>query len=295
MTSYLGILFYLIIFNLFFSLIRYFGKFQNFNVALYSLVLAIITFIIGYYNSKNFKVTHIKIPVENIKKEMKIAHLSDIHLGIFRDKEYLRRIINKVNEEKCDLVIINGDFIDNDVELKDENIKLLKEFKARVLYTDGNHEHYINHGKLIESLNQNSIEIMNNRVINIDDIQIVGFSYMNADDETVDMHRIVGGNIKDTIKEIEIDKDKFSIFVHHSPVGVKYVKEKGFDLMLSGHTHGAQFYPLSFFTKYFYPYFKGLYKIDDFMIYVSQGLGTFVTNIRLGSFNEINIINLYKE
>ncbi|MFJ5428060.1 hypothetical protein ACIPUP_02710 [Pectobacterium actinidiae] len=46
--------------------------------------------------------------------------------------------------------------------------------------------------------------------------------------------------IKSTLDRLDVDHYKTSIFIHHSPMGIEYITEKGADLVLSGHTHAGQ-------------------------------------------------------
>ena len=78
----------------------------------------------------------------------------------------------------------------------------------------------------------------------------------------------------------------------HNPVGVEYINQQRVDLVLSGHTHAGQVFPATFIAKFVFPYNKGLHKYKNTYIYVSQGAGTFILPMRLGTFNEITLIRL---
>jgi len=80
--------------------------------------------------------------------------------------------------------------------------------------------------------------------------------------------------------------------MHHSPVGLDYVKEMGIDLMLAGHTHAGQMFPATVIAPLLFPLNKGLRTEGDTHYFVSQGAGTFGPRLRLGSESEINLITL---
>jgi hypothetical protein len=62
--------------------------------------------------------------------------------------------------------------------------------------------------------------------------------------------------------------------------------------MLSGHTHAGQVFPGTLLAPLFFPLSKGLHLRDGTYFFVSQGAGTYVMRMRLGSSNEINLIRL---
>jgi len=67
---------------------------------------------------------------------------------------------------------------------------------------------------------------------------------MKADDEAFDMHSSADvSTIKDVLLSVDIDKDKSSVLLHHSPDGIRYANAKGIDLYLTGHTHAGQMFP----------------------------------------------------
>jgi predicted MPP superfamily phosphohydrolase len=67
---------------------------------------------------------------------------------------------------------------------------------------------------------------------------------------------------------------------------------KNVDLLLAGHTHAGQFFPFNLFAKLMFPYNKGLYQYSDMFVYVSKGLGTIFSPIRIGTNSEMTLIRL---
>jgi predicted MPP superfamily phosphohydrolase len=116
--------------------------------------------------------------------------------------------------------------------------------------------------------------------------------YMNADKETYDAHAVNTLTIQEELPKITRDNSKPSILVHHSPVGMRYIAEGNIDVMLSGHTHGGQLFPVTILVKYFFPLYAGEYHIGKTTLLVSQGAGTFGSPMRLGTRNEVQVINL---
>ncbi|MDH4128146.1 MAG: metallophosphoesterase, partial [Spirochaetota bacterium] len=82
------------------------------------------------------------------------------------------------------------------------------------------------------------------------------------------------------------------ILLAHQPKSIYAASKAGFDLQLSGHTHGGQYIPFKYFAKLIHPVVKGLHKINNTWIYVSKGTGYWGPPIRLGSPSEITLIKL---
>ena len=83
--------------------------------------------------------------------------------------------------------------------------------------------------------------------------------------------------------------------MYHSPVHWDEAREHGVDLMLSGHTHNGQVFPFTWLVKIFYPYIKGVYEKDGMYLHVSPGTGTWGPPMRLGSRNQVVLIELVPE
>ena len=69
----------------------------------------------------------------------------------------------------------------------------------------------------------------------------------------------------------------------------------GFDVQLSGHTHGGQFYPAVWFAELMFKYNMGLFKNDlDRYLHVTTGVGSMDVPMRWGTNSEISILRLKK-
>ena len=135
--------------------------------------------------------------------------------------------------------------------------------------------------------------MLENEVTNWGEFQIIGLDNMPADSQSVNMHTTGDRvTIKAILSTLDIDKEKPSILLHHSPVGINYANEQGVDLYLAGHTHGGQLFPVNYIVKLMFPYSKGLYEYNGTNIYVSQGTGTFGPPLRVGTRSELAVVIL---
>jgi predicted MPP superfamily phosphohydrolase len=87
-------------------------------------------------------------------------------------------------------------------------------------------------------------------------------------------------------------KTDIKILLAHQPKSIFEAARAGYDLQISGHTHGGQFFPWNFVVGLTQPYVSGLYQHADTQIYVSRGTGYWGPPVRLGSPSEITLIKL---
>jgi len=116
-------------------------------------------------------------------------------------------------------------------------------------------------------------------------LQIVGLSYPE---------RLESKDLKQAINKLNnFNSASSSILLYHSPVQVEAARQAGINLMLSGHTHKGQIFPLGFITKLIYRgYDYGLKQLGDFSIYTSSGVGVWGPFMRTSGFSEIVVITL---
>jgi predicted MPP superfamily phosphohydrolase len=88
------------------------------------------------------------------------------------------------------------------------------------------------------------------------------------------------------------DPKKYTILMSHQPRDFDIAAKAGVDLMLSGHTHGGQFFPINLFTPLIYRWGKGMYKLNGSTLYTTTCVGTWGPPIRLGSNSELVVFDL---
>lgn len=254
--------------------------------------LSTVLVVWGFINAQSFTVTYHDLPVKGLDKPVKIIHLPDIHLGTQRGETYLKKILQVIETEKPDIVLYNGDLVDSDIALKPELFSLFKAVKSEQYFTTGNHEFYMDTDKALRLIADAGIKIVRSEMVKTNGIQLIGLEYMNADRQTYDAHIVNDLTVQEELPKIERDRNLPTVVVHHSPVGMRYVADGGADVMLSGHTHAGQFFPGTAIIKYRFPMYRGQYQIGGLTLLVSQGAGTFGPWIRLGTSNEVQVVNL---
>ncbi len=243
------------------------------------LIIGTLLCIYSVYKATKIEISNFSLQSKKLNQTYKLAHLSDIHLGS-RSSNFVHKIIQKTNKLEPDLIFITGDLIDMR-KVKPEKLTILKGFNAPVYFIKGNHDRYISSNKHFEVIDRTGVITLDNKDHHHNDLQIIGI----ADSADPDQ-------LESVLPRINIDNEQFSVLLYHKPEKFEFVAQNKIDLMLSGHTHAGQIFPFNLAVKKQFPYLKGLFKIDSSYLYVSQGTGTWGPVMRLGSNNEIAVIEL---
>jgi len=249
----------------------------------------------------NFKVHNAEVKLNNLDKAydgFKIVQLSDLHLGSFFDGSSIQEVRRIVNSLKADLIVITGDFVNNDPNELKVGYKDLSNLNSTLgVYSClGNHDHYMKpsqHKQLLRGLNDANMNLLNNenKLFNIDgsNLNLVGIDNIGM--------RQSFGNLDSAFQNI--DNENSTILLCHDPTNWdKNIRNKyPADLTLSGHTHGGQvaweyngieLKP----AKFVYNQTEGLYKNGNQQLYINRGIGTVGPPLRIGVEPEITEIIL---
>ena len=236
----------------------------------------------------------VQIPVPPHLKNLngfKIVQISDLHIGPLIRRGYVAKVVNRIKKLKPDLIVLTGDIGDSDPHIYGNDASPLRELKASegVFYIPGNHEYYWDANDWIavfEKLGMTSL-INEGREIANQKIWLGGITDPDAGDFIPEHH-------PDATKAIDPEKAKnaFKILLAHQPKSCFDAEKAGFDLMLSGHTHGGQFFPFNFIVQLVNPYSKGLNQHGKMLVYVNRGTGFWGPALRLGVPAEITLLEL---
>lgn len=291
-AAWLGAFLYFACFTVIFEIINIVYKLPPAKAGWALVIITAAVTLYSLFNAVSFKTAYITVPVKNLDKEIKIAQISDVHLGVARGKNYLEKIVAKTNELKPDMAVITGDIADSKAALAKDMFSPLRNLEMPAYFVSGNHDVYVGLNEILQKLEENNVKAMKNDVIVVNGIKLIGLNYMKADDSVYDPHQVTDETIKDTLPLLDLSGDMPKVVLHHGPWGVEYMNEYGIDVVLAGHTHGGQLFPATLIAKASFPYNKGLANYKGTYIYVSQGAGTFLPRMRLGTNNEINLITL---
>lgn len=272
----------------------------------------------GMWKGKyNFKTIFQTLSFEDLPKTFdgfKILQLSDFHVGSFDNKEKIEKIIEYINQQKVDVIVFTGDFVNLVAEELIPYVEVFKKLKSPlgVYSIFGNHDYGI-----YAYGNDDAKNLKKNRELLIEFNQQLGYDlllnehrFFEKNGEKIYLIGIENygkppfpqyGDLKKSINGIP--EDTFKILLSHDPshfdLEVKDYPSK-IHLTLSGHTHGMQFgIELPFFkfspVQFVYKKWAGLYQENSRYLYVNRGFGYNAFPGRVGIFPEITIFTLKKK
>ena len=247
------------------------------------LLIVPILGVYNYYKAHNLVVHEKTLKLDNITHNINIAHLSDVHFGSVRHKKIIRDISDKLNSLNCDIAIISGDLADGSSVVLEDDFMAFKDVKMPIVFTPGNHDFYMGIENVINACRKAGVIVLDNESMQFKDLNIYGLPF-SFDDRS---------NPK--LDESLICKDKINIINYHVPYFWQEFSELGFDIQLSGHTHGGQFYPAVWFGNLMFGYNMGLFKNSlGKYLHVTTGVGSMDTPMRWGTDSEIVVLKLRK-
>lgn len=256
------------------------------KVARSFMIIVVLFFLLGTYNAFFSRVKTIELNAGEInypEEEIKIVHLSDLHLGAIYRPIWLESVAKKVNKLEPNYIVISGDLFDgSDLKLA-EFIPALKVFSAPVIFVPGNHDVYIFKDEILATTEAAGIITLSDEAMLMDNIEFIGFDYVSHEES----------NIRRSIKNLSTSKENYRIVVNHVPVDQAEAYALGTDLMLSGHAHRGQIFPFSLVTNWIYgKYAYGLEKYKEMLVYTSAGVGTWGPPFRTIMPGEIILFKL---
>ena len=266
-------------------------KFIKFCFDVTFVIFVVASFLKGIFNALTPpKIRQISIKIKNLQSDLKVAMITDVHIGEFLQKDFVAELVKEINLARPDLVVIVGDLVDMRAELIGDFLDPLKNLKSTygTFYVPGNHEYYHGVDGILEKIRALGIRILGNKNEKIAGINLAG---------VYDLAGIRFKNLEPNLDEAlaGCDPDLPTILLSHQPKFIKTM-QKDVDLVLCGHTHAGQIFPFSILVLLDQGFLHGLYKINDKMqAYVSSGAGFWGPPVRIFAPSEIAILNLSKE
>lgn len=231
------------------------------------ILLILIFFVYGF----TIRTVRYKTESDKITEKIKIVFLSDLHNCFYGGFDQ-SGLSERIDKENPDIVIFGGDVVDQyggtefALKIMSDTVK-----KYPCYYTAGNHEQSRDDNKdfhnQVKNLGIKVLEGKNSRItIKNQNINIAGIVSANEYN-------------KEHISDLS-DSEAYNILIMHEPQQIEYVIDSGFDLILSGHSHGGQ-WRLPFILEQglyspdqgiFPDYTNGIYNYDNITHIISKGL-----------------------
>ena len=260
---------------------------------------ALAVTVIGFVNARRVaRVVRVDVPIEGLPEPLhgySIAQVTDIHVGPTIKRPYLNAIVNKVNHLNADAIAITGDLVDGSVRRLALHTEPLARLKARdgTFFVTGNHEYYSGALEWIAELRRLGLHVLINEHVVRERgdaaVMIAGVADFTA-------HHFVPEHRSDPARAAAGAPPHVGarVLLAHQPRSALAAAEAGFDLQLSGHTHGGQFFPWNLFVPLQQPFVAGLNRVRDMWVYTSRGTGYWGPPKRFGAPSEITLVRLVR-
>ncbi len=260
------------------------------------LVATALTTVIGMIIARRLpRIVKIDIPVANLPEGLRgfsIAQISDVHVGPTIKRPFVERIVRRVNSLGCDMIAVTGDLVDGSVTQLAAHTAPLADLSARhgTFFVTGNHEYYSGERAWTHELRRLGLNVLKNQHVVL---QHNGSALVLAGVTDYTAHHFDPAQKSDPAAALDgAPAAGARILLAHQPSSAAAAADAGFDVQLSGHTHGGQFWPWNLFVRLYQPFTAGLHRLRNLRVYVSRGTGYWGPPNRFGVPPEITHIRL---
>jgi len=225
----------------------------------------------------------------------RIAQITDLHVGPTIKENFVRDVVEKVNQLGADIVVVTGDLVDGSVPYLRNDVSPLGDLSAPQgkFFVTGNHEYYSGVHAWVEEIDRLGFDVLlnRNRILRLGSARcllggVTDFQGGLYFPEHQSSPKAAISNAPPT---------DIKILLAHQPKNVFEASKAGFDFQISGHTHGGQYVPWNYFALMANNYLSGLYRHENMWLYVSPGTGFWGPPMRLGTRSEITLFTLTRK
>jgi predicted MPP superfamily phosphohydrolase len=276
-------------------------------------LLALLVTTLGFLNARRTPaVVRVDVPIVGLPPALHgftLAQISDIHVGPTIKQGFLQRIVATVNTLGADVVAITGDLVDGKVAELAAHVAPLAGLQSRhgTYFVTGNHEYYSGAHAWIAELRRLGLTVLMNEHVVLYHSSHGKGSAVDAQDDSQTVAPLVLAGVNDFTAH-HFDPAHRSdpalalqgapptalvrVLLAHQPRSAQAALDAGFDLQLSGHTHGGQFWPWNLFVPLQQPFTAGLNRLQNLWVYTSRGTGYWGPPKRFGAPSEITALRL---
>ncbi|MFG3115258.1 metallophosphoesterase [Streptomyces sp. NPDC048197] len=247
---------------------------------------------VGYGTATTFRgpsVKRVTVPLAKLPRAahgLRIAVVSDIHLGPILGRAHTRRVVDTVNRTSPDLIAIVGDLVDGSVADLGPAAEPLRDLRARhgAYFVTGNHEYYSGAAQWVDHVRELGIHPLENARTELPGFDLAGVNDLAGATEHAGPDYDLALGDRDPARAV--------VLMAHQPVTIHDTVRYGVDLQLSGHTHGGQMWPFTYVAEATNPTVAGLERYGDTQLYVTRGAGAWGPPVRLGAPPDVTVVEL---
>ena len=259
--------------------------------------LAAFVTVVGFAGARRrARIVSVEVPLANLPPALhgfSIAQISDVHVGSQIKQQYVDAIVDAVNGLDADLIAVTGDLVDGSVHDLSRHIAPLGRLSARhgAFLVTGNHEYYSGERAWTAEFTRLGLRVLLNEHVVVRHggapLVVAGVTdysahHFNPEQRSDPVAALLGAPTDAGAR----------ILLAHQPRSASAAATAGFDLQLSGHTHGGQFWPWNLFVRLQQPFTAGLHRLNNLWIYISRGTGYWGPPNRFGAPSEITLLRL---
>lgn len=273
-------------------------------------LISLAAVVYGGIHERNIKTAEYEIAIDKDggnREHLRAVLISDLHLGYSIGSRDMEQMVEKINAQHPDIVFLAGDIYDNDYDAIDDPDHVAEIFagiesELGVYAIYGNHDvtetlvggfpvgsskNALRDARIEEMMKKAGITMLEDEALLIDDsFYLVG----RLDGEKNGFGSKDRALLEELLKPL--DKNRPILVMNHEPDELSDYAEAGVDLLLSGHTHAGQFFPLTVVQPFAWENYWGLKKIGSMYSVVTSGTGVYGPPIRVLTDSEIVVLDI---
>ena len=264
--------------------------------AMATLLMTFLVTAIGMVVARRPRIVKVEIPVADLPEALRgfsIAQISDMHVGPTIKRPFVEKVVRRVNALRADMIAVTGDLVDGSVPHLAAHTAPLAGLTSRhgAFFVTGNHEYYSGERAWTHELRRLGLRVLKNEHVVL---QHNGSALVLAGVTDLTAHHFDPTQQSDPAAALNGAPAEAGarILLAHQPSSAAAAANAGFDVQLSGHTHGGQFWPWNLFVHFYQPFTGGLHRLKNLWVYVSRGTGYWGPPNRFGVPSEITHIRL---
>jgi hypothetical protein len=253
--------------------------------ALFAVAFAAVVY--GLANARRIRVKRLTIAVPNLPASWHgrtALLITDLHLGNVNGAGFARRVAAIAQRLNPAILFVAGDLFDGVKAHPDELAGPIFQLTPPLgtYFCGGNHEDFGDAQQYAAAMRNAGIRVLRNESVDVNGVLVIGVSYADT---------VYPLRMRVFLDGLELGDGRASILLNHVPNRLPIVEHAGVSLQLSGHTHGGQLFPFTWFTRRAFGKFTyGLQRFGRLQVLTSSGVGTWGPPMRVGTSPEVVLI-----